>query len=98
MREYTMNYKITNAKLLISEGGHIRIEEKDLFVNGHVLSFKEDKSATYETVDASHKLVMPGLINMHTHAYMSVLRNYADDVDFGEWLFNRCMPVEDRLP
>ena len=57
-----MNLKITNAKLLISEDGHIRIEEKDLFVNGNVLSFKEDKSVTYETMDASHKLVMPGLI------------------------------------
>ncbi|SCX06118.1 5-methylthioadenosine/S-adenosylhomocysteine deaminase [Lachnospiraceae bacterium YSD2013] len=93
-----MNYKITNGKLLISENGHIRIEEKDLYVNGNKLSFAEDKSVTYETMDASHKLIMPGLINMHTHAYMSVLRNYADDVDFGEWLFNRCMPVEDRLP
>ena len=93
-----MNYKIINAKLLISENGHIRIEERDLFVNGKTLSFAEDKELTYETVDAANKLVMPGLINMHTHAYMSVLRNYADDVDFGEWLFNRCMPVEDRLP
>ena len=52
----------------------------------------------YQVIDAAHKLVMPGLINMHTHAYMTVMRNYADDVDFDEWLFQRVMPVEDQLP
>ena len=49
----------------------------------------------YQVINAAHQLVMPGLINMHTHAYMTVMRNYADDVDFDEWLFRRVMPVED---
>lgn len=93
-----MNFKIINGKLLISENGKISIVEKDLYVNGNSLSFAPLKGVAYETVDAKDRLVMPGLINMHTHVYMSVLRNYADDVDFGEWLFNRCMPVEDKLP
>ena len=93
-----MNFKIINGKLLISENGKINIVEKDLYVNGNTLSFAPLKGTAYETVDAKDRLVMPGLINMHTHVYMSVLRNYADDVDFGEWLFNRCMPVEDKLP
>lgn len=92
-----MNAKIINAKLLCSDG-NISIEEKDLYVTGNRLSFAPVTGVNYETIDAKDKLVMPGLINMHTHAYMSVLRNYADDVDFGEWLFQRCMPVEDRLP
>ncbi len=92
-----MNAKIINAKLLCSDG-NISIEEKDLYVTGNRLSFAPVAGVNYETIDAKDKLVMPGLINMHTHAYMSVLRNYADDVDFGEWLFQRCMPVEDRLP
>lgn len=52
----------------------------------------------FELIDAKGRLVMPGLINAHTHVYMTLLRNYADDVDFAEWLFNRCMPVEDSLP
>ena len=52
----------------------------------------------YQVINAAHQLVMPGLINMHTHAYMTVMRNYADDVDFDEWLFRRVMPVEDQLP
>ena len=48
-------------------------------------------------IDGTGKLVMPGLVNCHTHAYMSVMRNYADDVPFQVWLFKRIMPVEDAL-
>ena len=54
-------------------------------------------SPELRVIDAKGRLIMPGLINTHTHVYMTLLRNYADDVDFGEWLFNRVMPVEDSL-
>ena len=48
-------------------------------------------------IDGRGKLVMPGLINCHTHAYMSVFRNYADDLSFSDWLFGKIMPAENRL-
>lgn len=48
-------------------------------------------------IDGTDRLLMPGLINCHTHAYMSVFRNYADDLPFDEWLFKKIMPLEDRL-
>ena len=57
----------------------------------------EPVEARAETIDATGKLVMPGLINMHTHAYMTSMRNLADDVDFDEWLFRRVMPVEEAM-
>ena len=50
-----------------------------------------------EVIDGSHKTMMPGLINAHTHAYMSLMRNYADDVPFDEWLFKRISPIENSL-
>ena len=34
---------------------------------------------------------------MHTHNYMTVFRNLADDVSFNEWLFERVMPREDKM-
>ena len=37
-------------------------------------------------IDASGMLVMPGLINAHTHPYMTIHRNYADDLAFFDWL------------
>jgi 5-methylthioadenosine/S-adenosylhomocysteine deaminase len=49
-----------------------------------------------ETVLSDHVL-LPGLINMHTHSPMSLLRGYADDMDMQDWLANKIWPVEDRL-
>ncbi len=63
--------------------------------NNGAAAFADEK---FEVVDARDRLILPGLINLHTHAYMTVMRNYADDVDFDEWLFRRVMPVEDTLP
>ncbi len=48
-------------------------------------------------IDGTGKLCMPGLINAHTHAYMSLFRSYADDVAFDDWLFGRILPKEDTL-
>ncbi len=97
-----MNYKITNGQLLIYTVDGFKTERKDLYIEGDKIvgigACDPAKEDAYETIDASDKLVTPGLINMHTHAYMTTMRNYADDVDFDEWLFKRVMPVEDRLP
>lgn len=58
---------------------------------------KEPVSGTFEVIDAKSRLIMPGLINMHTHVYMTFMRSYADDVPFMDWLFKGVMPVEDRM-
>lgn len=95
-----MKYHIKNGRVLIFENETLKAAEKDLFVaDGRIVPAPAaEELAAYEVIDAKNKLIMPGLVNMHTHAYMTVMRNYADDVDFDEWLFKRCMPVEDRLP
>jgi len=54
--------------------------------------FKPDK-----TIHGAGKMLIPGLINAHTHASMTILRNCADDLLFGDWLFGRIMPLEDKL-
>ena len=43
------------------------------------------------------KLLMPGLINGHCHVPMTILRNYADDLDLQTWLFEHIFPVEAKL-
>ncbi len=50
-----------------------------------------------KTIFGSGKLLIPGLINAHTHAYMTIFRNCADDLKFNDWLFGRIMPLEDKL-
>ncbi|MFW5487593.1 MAG: amidohydrolase family protein [Desulfovibrio sp.] len=47
--------------------------------------------------DFSHCIVMPGLVNAHCHAAMSVFRGLADDLELMDWLANHIWPVEKKL-
>ncbi|MFA6314357.1 MAG: TRZ/ATZ family hydrolase [Sterolibacterium sp.] len=46
------------------------------------------------TVRLPHHVLLPGLINLHTHAAMSLLRGYADDISLMDWLNRRIWPAE----
>lgn len=49
-----------------------------------------------QRIDLPEHVLMPGLINLHTHAAMSLMRGYADDVALMDWLKRRIWPVEMR--
>ncbi|NLW79715.1 MAG: amidohydrolase family protein, partial [Ruminococcaceae bacterium] len=95
-----MNILIQNAHVLLFEPA-FEVKRTDVYVSGSLIAsigqpptpgFIPDK-----TLDGRGKLLMPGLVNCHTHLYMTVMRNYADDLSFGEWLFERIMPKEDLI-
>ena len=50
--------------------------------------------AARQTIDCGGRVVMPGLVNAHTHAPMSLLRGLADDLRLDVWLMGYMMPVE----
>lgn len=43
------------------------------------------------------KIAVPGFVNTHTHSPMSLLRGFAEDLPFDEWLFRRILPAEERI-
>ena len=47
-------------------------------------------------VELPRHVLMPGLINMHTHSPMTLLRGYADDMALDEWLRGHIWPAEQR--
>jgi len=52
---------------------------------------------TDAVIDGRGKAAIPGLVNAHTHAAMSLMRGYADDLPLGEWLSNHIWPLEAKL-
>jgi len=85
------------------EGGHVltpefEVREVDVLVDrgaGKVLDVG-DVTAD-ETLDATGCLVMPGLLNAHTHVAMTLLRGHADDKPLDAWLQEDIWPVEAEL-
>jgi 5-methylthioadenosine/S-adenosylhomocysteine deaminase len=52
------------------------------------------KYTARQTLDAAGKVVIPGLINTHTHIPMTLFRGLADDLDLQEWLTKYIFPAE----
>jgi len=48
----------------------------------------------FETIEANDRLIIPGLINGHTHIPMTLFRGLADDLDLQEWLTKYIFPAE----
>ena len=47
-----------------------------------------------EVIDAAESIIMPGLINTHTHLPMTCFRGLADDIPLKDWLNNYIFPAE----
>src|SRR6202041_2287221 len=56
----------------------------------------ESKYEAPKTIDARGGIIMPGLINGHAHAAMSLFRGIADDLSLDEWLNKYIFPAEAR--
>ena len=95
-----MKILIKNAKtLLLDVAGDFVVQEKNIYIDGNKIVSLEAQPEGFEPekeINAEGKLVMPGLINAHTHAYMALFRNYADDQAFWDWLKN-VQTVEEGL-
>ena len=50
-----------------------------------------------EVVDGTGRALLPGLVNGHTHAAMTLMRGFADDLPLKTWLEERVWPVEAKL-
>ena len=75
----------------VLEGGAVTIRGERI---ESILEASDALPAASETLDATGHLVIPGLINAHGHAAMTLLRGIADDLALLEWLENYIFPAE----
>ncbi len=95
-----MGILINNALAVLPDGDGYAAGRHSLYLEGTIIAGIDTKPEGFvanETIDASRRLVIPGLINAHTHTYMSMMRNAADDLAFTDWLFGTVVPIEDQL-
>ncbi|MGZ5494542.1 MAG: TRZ/ATZ family hydrolase, partial [Thermoanaerobaculia bacterium] len=67
--------------------------------NGQIVAILPSQEAAdhyqaRETVRLPHHAVTPGLVNVHTHAAMTLLRGVGDDLPLMRWLTERIWPLE----
>ncbi len=84
----------------------VTMDEKRRILKNHSISIEEKriveinekiKGEAETTIDAKGNLVMPGLINAHTHLAMTLFRGTADDVPLMQWLQEEIWPIENNL-
>ncbi len=75
------------------ESGAIAIKGDSIIAVGPESHIRREYQAA-ETVDCGGKILMPGLVNAHTHVPMTLLRGLADDLRLDVWLMGYMMPVE----
>lgn len=78
----------------VIENGYIVIEDNTITAMG---SGEIDTGGFDKVIEGNNKVVLPGFVNTHTHAAMTLLRGYADDLPLKEWLETRIWPMEDKL-
>ncbi len=94
-----MSILIKNATVITQNTNRDIIDNCDiLIVNNKIEAIgKSIKEKADIAIDASGKIVMPGLINMHTHVSMTLLRGLGEDLPLQEWLTKKIWPVEAKL-
>ncbi len=95
-----MGIIIENILAVLPEGADDVIRETTLYIEEDKITGIGDKPAGFtadKVIDGTDKLVIPGLVNCHTHSYMSFMRNVADDLSFMDWLFGTIDPIEQQM-
>jgi 5-methylthioadenosine/S-adenosylhomocysteine deaminase len=82
-------------KSIVKDGGVAIL--KDTIVEIGNASDLTSKYPGAERLATNHGLIMPGLINTHTHAAMACFRGLADDLPLMQWLQEYIFPVEAKL-
>ena len=95
-----MKILIQNATLISMSTNREPLEnEMDILIEDGTIKQigKQIKCDAEKVIDATGKVVMPGLINTHAHIPMSIFRETLDGYTLQDWLEQKIWPMEDKL-
>lgn len=98
--KWTADLVIVGGTIVTMDKKRRVIEDGAVVINdGRIALVGNRKSTTYnltakQTINAEGKVIIPGLINTHTHIPMVLFRGIADDLDLQEWLTKYIFPAE----
>lgn len=92
------------VKTLIKDASVVRpdgkVEQASIAIDGTRIASIGAAPAGFaadKLIDGKDMLAVPGFVNAHTHASMTLLRSYADDMELMEWLNQHIWPVEAKM-
>ncbi len=101
--------KTKSADLLITNGIVLTFDANDTTINNGAVAVSDDSIMAVgpavefsdwdasRVIDAGGGIIMPGLVNSHTHASMTCFRGLADDLQLMTWLNDHIFPAEAKL-
>lgn len=97
-----MSLLLTNASVITCDEKGTLIKDGSVGIKDGIIDYagsvQDTLAESYDRViDLKGKAIMPGFVNAHNHAAMTMFRNYADDLKLMDWLFNKIFPLEDKL-
>ena len=93
-----MSLLLKNARYIITQNSEREIlENKDVLIEGNTIAEIGEHLKADDEIDCSKNIVMPGLINLHTHSAMNLLKGYSDDLKLVDWLSKKVWPIEAKF-
>jgi len=83
-----MSILLKNCEYVVTQNKDREIlRNVDIGIENNEIKEIVSETKSYERkIDCSNKVILPGLINTHTHAGMSIMRGYSDDKELFPWL------------
>ncbi len=83
----------------MDDEGHLYTDAYIAIKDGKIVSVGTEAplEQAEKVIDGRGMIAMPGLVNTHSHAAMSLMRGYADDYVLQEWLNDHVFPIEGKL-
>ena len=92
-----MSTMIYNVTAVLMDPAHTVLPNAYVVVDGHQITdfgAQRPQGFTGKCIDGKGGILMPGLVNAHTHVPMTAMRGYGDGNNLQDWLHNYIFPVE----